>query len=179
MSSSKRLGFGGFDVSAGEAWDDITASVEGGDSPFTIARSERGVGAIQFSPAIYRCGPIPVVTLQELRSMLAEFAERRGLGEPFDSVPFSDSVFGIGSSFRSDDDFVRAWYLSDGRNVMLVTYVSDWADRFDESQNAKRSLEACDSLAVHRTPRGIDRVVEGIRGIRGRGIKGSGSDFNC
>ncbi len=141
-SSSRRLAFNGFGIQAGDEWEDITASLEEPDSPFTVARSERGVGAIQFSPAIYRSGPMPSVSPKDLAAMLSEFGERRRLRDPFDSLPFSGSVFGIGSSFRSGDDFVRAWYLSDGANVMLVTYVCDWCNRFDESRECEEIVRS-------------------------------------
>lgn len=138
MSSLRRLQFGGFCITAGAEWEDITASLQERDPPITVARSKDGVGAIQFSPAIYRSGPVPSPKVEDLRSMLSEFAERRALGEGFDSVPFTGSIFGIGLSFHSADDFVRAWYLSDGKNIMLVTYVCDWCSRLEESQECER-----------------------------------------
>jgi hypothetical protein len=142
MISLKTLEFGSFRMSAADEWEDITASLDDRDAPFTVARSKRGVGAIQFSPAIYRGGPTPSLSPKELGTMLAEFGNRRHLGEPFDNVPFSGSVFGIGSSFRSGNEFVRVWYLSDGQNVMLATYVCDWSKRFDESEDREEIVRS-------------------------------------
>lgn len=139
MSSSNRLEFGAFSIAVGEGWEDITATVNGEDVPFTVARSEHGVGAVQFSPAIYRGGRLPSVQLDDLRSMLTEFGEGRSLNGGFDASQFSGDIFGIGSSFRAADDFVRVWYISDGKNVMLVTYVCDWQQRLSE-------LEECEKI---------------------------------
>jgi hypothetical protein len=134
MTFPKRLEFSGFHITIDDEWEEITDSLDNKDNPITIARSKKGVGVLQISQAIYRSGPKPLSSLEDLKSMLAEFSVQHGLGEPFDSSLFSDTVFGIGSSFHSGEDFIRAWYLSDGKSFILITYVCNWNKRFEESQ---------------------------------------------
>jgi hypothetical protein len=130
------LRFPGFRVTASDEWSDITDTVEAPDAPFTMARID-GVGALQFSPAMYRGGKEPSPGMDDLRSMLAEFAEKRGLGEAFDERSFSGEVYGTGASYHPQADFLRVWYLSDGRNIMFATYFCDWEHRSGEIQESE------------------------------------------
>jgi hypothetical protein len=72
--------FPGFRIEAGGDWRDITHTLHSPGKPFTLAK-EDGVGALQFSPALYRRGPLPCATKEGLLSMTLEFGQCRGLGE--------------------------------------------------------------------------------------------------
>jgi hypothetical protein len=133
MNSSKHLDLGPFGLLAGDEWEDITDSLSDPNAPFTLARPARGVGALQFSPAVHRSGPVPSPSVEDLEALLARFAVRHGFGEQIDIAHFSHTVYGVGASFRSGDDLVRVWYVSDGKNIMLITYICEWSDRLHET----------------------------------------------
>jgi hypothetical protein len=141
--NSRLLDFGVFSMSVEDGWEDITASLEDADAPLTVADPVSGVGALQFSPAIYRSGVVPRVTPQDLCKFLDEFAFNQGLGEPFDRSSYAGEVAIEGASFHADSDLVRVWYISDGKSLILVTYLCDWDDRdreASEQETAVRSI---------------------------------------
>lgn len=144
---ARRIQFPGFSLSAYENWVDITDSLHDDNAPCTVAKPEHGVGALQFSPALYRHGPVPSPSIVDLAAMITEFARSHELAEPFAKSTFSEAVAGAGASYRVGDEFIRVWYLSDGKNIMLVTYVCDWDRRHQEAEEAEgvvRSVEfAC------------------------------------
>lgn len=123
-----RFSLGGITITAPPGWEDVTDSVEGIDKPFTLGRKD-GVGALQFSPALHRCGPKPSPSGAVLRQMARTFAANNCAATPFDEGAF-DGRLALGVvSCRDGDDFIRVWYASDGSSIVLVTYVSAWADR--------------------------------------------------
>lgn len=109
-----------FDLPTG--WLDITDDLPGG-SPSTLAR-QMGAGVIQFSVAVYRSGAQPAVDEHDLRTLLSDFGQRQGLELEAHQLNASqsDAVFGIASG--SDGNTV-IWYVSDGRNVALISYFAD------------------------------------------------------
>lgn len=119
----------GFTALVPDNWRDVTDSLKGEECPFTLAVPDGGVGALQFSPALYRSGPVPSPTTYDLAAMLMEFAEKQRLGQPFESVTFVDGLIGAMAKFHAGDDFIAIWYVSDGENIMLVTYVCDWTSK--------------------------------------------------
>src|SRR5262245_14385368 len=123
-----RLTFPGFEIEAGVDWNDITHTLDSPERPFTVAKQD-GVGALQFSPALYRGGPLPMPTKDDLLSMAIEFGQYRGLGEAFDTDGVEGPLAGAGASYHSEGDFIRVWYVSDKRSIMLATYVCEWACR--------------------------------------------------
>src|SRR5438067_12534775 len=122
------LTFPGFQIEVGGDWGDITDSLDSANSPFTVAKRD-GVGALQFTAALYKSGPLPCPSKDDLLAMAVEFGQKRILGEPFDVKTFDDKLVGAGTSYHSEDDFIRVWYVSDGKNIMFATYVSDWKSR--------------------------------------------------
>jgi hypothetical protein len=124
--------FNGFSVETAPEWEDITHTLEGDSKPFTLARPTNGVGALQFSPAFYRRGPLPSPSPADLLSMAEEFGRSRSLGAPYDAVTEDGALAIAGLSFHGGAEFTRVWFLSDKRNVMLATYVCDWGDQGEE-----------------------------------------------
>lgn len=144
----KDVRFDNFCVTVSGEWEDITASLDDPKAPYTIAKPESGVGALQFTPAVYRGGAIPSPSMEDLEAMLTEFARHRELGQPIEHEEFSSRISRASSTFRSGSDFVRVWYLSDGRNIMLATYVCDWSSRLLEAEECEtiiRSLRFVDA----------------------------------
>jgi hypothetical protein len=125
----KTISFPGISVTVPENWEDITDQVNAPEAPFSIAEPARGVGAVQFSAAIYKSGQLPNPTVDDLGEMLHEFAARHQLGSGFaDSSRCGDTLI-VGKSFRSGDDYYRIWFVSDGRSFVLATYTCDWESR--------------------------------------------------
>ena len=140
--SNRLLRCKGFTISIAKGWDDITATLDDADAPLTVAHPAHGVGALQFSPAIYRSGLDPQVGPQDLSELLDEFASNQGLDDPFDRSAYSGEVIIEGASFHAGDDFIRAWYASDGKNVILCTYVCDWDNRFREVSEREMAVQS-------------------------------------
>jgi hypothetical protein len=118
------LQFTAFTILAPDGWEDVTHSLDIDDPPITLARSD-GVGALQFSIAVYSCGERPDPSPNELLGMVEELGQSRGLGKPEAVLTRSGPLRLAAGSFLSDDDFVRAWYVSDGLSIALVTYVCE------------------------------------------------------
>lgn len=136
------LDFGAFAISVADGWEDITATLDDADAPRTIADPVSGVGALQLSAAMYEGGPMPRVGARDLSALLDEFADGRGLGGPLDRSSHSGGVAIEGASFRSGEDLIRAWYASDGENIMLATYVCKWCHRGREALQAEMAVRS-------------------------------------
>jgi hypothetical protein len=136
------LDLGVFRISMGDGWEDITASLDDTDAPFTFADPISGVGALQLSPALYRDGRLPKIARSDLTEMLNEFADMRELGKPIDRSSDSEGMVIEGARFHSGDDLVRVWYGSDGVNLMLVTYVCEWDHRDRESAQIEMAVRS-------------------------------------
>jgi hypothetical protein len=133
-------------------WKDITDDVDDESAPFTIAK-DSGVGALQFSVAAYRGGKLPAFTLSDLDEMRHEFASDNGFSKPFDETISKNKVMVSGGSYRADEDLVRVWYCSDGRDVALVTYVADWNNRGNESGECDGIVSSLEFLRKAKSPK--------------------------
>lgn len=102
-------------------WVDVSDEMPEGTPP-TLAKPE-GVGALQFSMGRYRSGAHPQVSPNDLDAPLKEFADTRSLGLAADVERGKSASHYVGASFLNGDDLIRAWYLTNGCDVALVTYV--------------------------------------------------------
>jgi len=128
-----------FTIACIEGWYDVTHEVEADDPPLTFTRPD-GVGAFQFSTALYRGGLVPGASAAVLLSMLREFASARGLGEPTDIVTEDSDLRLAAASFHWQDDFVRVWCLSDGSSFAQVTYTCAWGEQAAELPDCEQML---------------------------------------
>ena len=133
-----RLTFDSFEIQVPREWADITNDVEAENPPCTVAHSD-GVGALQFSVALYEAGPIPDPTPADLLDMVKEFGRERRLGKPADVVAEPGPPRRAAGSFAWDEDFLRVWQVSDGRNFAFVTYTC-------AAENAGPELAACERI---------------------------------
>ena len=140
--TTNTIAFPGFVVSVTGEWTDVTGSLDADEPPFTVAAPENGVGALQFSPAIYKCGSLPDVTIGDLNSMLQEYSAKRNFTDCLDHATLTGAVHDVAASVHADDRFVRVWYLSDGRSVLLVTYVCDWGNRKVEKDDREEIVRS-------------------------------------
>jgi hypothetical protein len=116
-----RIAFNAFAVQAPRGWSDISDQVEVDNPPYSLAHRD-GVGALQFSIALYEDGPVPNPSPADLLDMLREFGRDERLGKPTAMVTEKGPPRLAAGSFDLGDDFQRHWYLSDGRNFAFVTY---------------------------------------------------------
>ena len=127
-----------FSLYAPEGWADVTESLGVENAPITLALPN-GVGALQLSISRYVRGEKPNPSLDALVDMLREFATSQGFGAP-DNVSTQLGRISIAAgSFSADGDFVRVWYLSDGLDFAMVTYVCEVGREFSE-------LETCEQI---------------------------------
>jgi hypothetical protein len=116
-----------FSVELSRGWSDITAEVEADNPPPTVARDD-GVGALQFSIALYKSGLRPCGNVEELQELLDDFAESHGWDVRSDATRESSPRGLVAASFRPGDDFVRVWYVSESGNFAFVTYTCAGGD---------------------------------------------------
>jgi hypothetical protein len=133
-----QIQFPTFRLHVPDDWEDITDTVDVNDPPITLARGD-GVGALQFSIALYTDGKQPDPTPEQLLGMVAEFGESRGLGAPGVLATQTVPLRLAAASFKSDGDFLRVWYVSDGLSFALVTYVC-------ESGKESKELATCEQI---------------------------------
>jgi hypothetical protein len=144
-----RVAFDSFAVQVPHGWADITDTVEADNPPYTLARRD-GVGALQFSIALYKSGSIPDPTSAVLLGMVEEFGRKQGLGDPTAVVTEAGRLLFAAGSFAWGDDLLRAWQVSDGRNFAFVTYTcaaEDAGPELAECEQIVRSIAFCPKSA--------------------------------
>jgi len=119
---SQLCAFADVRISLPNGWVDVSDDMPEGTPP-TLAKPE-GVGALQFSVGRYRSGANPQVSPDDLDALLKEFADTRSLGAAADVERGKSASHYVGGSFLHGDDLIRAWYLTNGSDVALVTYVA-------------------------------------------------------
>lgn len=128
-----------FTIKSCEGWHDVTDELEVSDAPWTFAKPD-GIGAFQLSIASYESGRVPNPTPQDLLSLVRDFGNSRQLGSPSD-ILFEDGDLRIAAaSFRFGDDFLRIWYVSDGRSFAKVTYTCAWGKQSAELPDCERMV---------------------------------------
>ncbi len=100
---------------------------------------QHGVGALQFTVALYESGLVPNPTSAALRGMVEEFALKRGLGKPSAVVAEPGPPVLAAGSFVWGGDFLRVWQVSDGRNFAFITYTC-------AAKHAGPELAACERI---------------------------------
>src|SRR5262245_20187206 len=114
----------GFAINCIDGWFDITDDLASG-SPWSLARPH-GYGAFQISVALYQSGANPNPSTENLCAMVCELLSQEGMGPHENVVVENGPLLLAAASCRWGGDFVRAWYVSDGRNFAKITYTSAW-----------------------------------------------------
>lgn len=117
------------------SWCDTTVDMADMGAPITLTRAN-GVGALQFSVALYTDGPRPIADIAGLQMFLDEFASRRSLGPSSASTQEAFPRAFVASSFDWAGNFLRVWYIAEGGNVALITYNCSH-DTFDPTELAE------------------------------------------
>ena len=123
-------------VTLPEGWADMTSELSSGPE-FTLGRPTVGSGALQLSIALFESGVPPMPSSSDLLQMAMDFGTSRKFGPALDEVMVDGSPSLAGVSFHVDADFVRVWYVSDGWNFALVTYICEWNQRHLEEKDAE------------------------------------------
>jgi hypothetical protein len=145
-----RVQFGPLLLDIRPGWADVTADLGSEDNPpWTLARqSDTACGALQFSVALYRRGPVPDPTPGFLAELLRDFAAKSGLGPASDEVVESVPIRLAGATFRDEECMIRGWYVSDGRSFAKITYTvgigNDFASELSDCEQMVRSIRFAD-----------------------------------
>src|SRR5262245_2730344 len=123
VSQNARVDLAALSVELRPGWEAITDTLEDEPRPWTLARPDGG-GALQFSTARYKGGPVPNPSLSDLLEMVRDFGGERGLDAPTDLRTEEGAIRSAAGSYHWQGSFLRIWYLSDGASFIFVTYLS-------------------------------------------------------
>ena len=124
VMNTKRVLFAGLSILLPDDWQDVTDDLPTG-SPFTLGKiGNDALGALQFSVAKYKRGPLPSFTKEKLELMIMDFFRAQSLGEPHVITTSSNKIILAKGDFQSEAKYSRIWYVSDRQNIVLVTYTS-------------------------------------------------------
>ena len=114
--------FAGLTLNIPRQWRDITADLPSG-SVSTLA-CESGIGVIQFSVAKYEQGTKPRVTPKDLNDLFDAFCKSHSITciEPM-ILDMNNDLY-VGGVSNSVQEVIAVWYLSNGLDLVLVTYTS-------------------------------------------------------
>jgi hypothetical protein len=114
--------FAGLRFEIPEDWMDISADLAPGSPPTLAPRA--GVGVLQVSIAEYQGGSRPYVKESDLNALFRRFCEMHSLTGIQPSTLPAGSRLGVGGISNTDRETIAIWYLSNGTDVVLVTYTS-------------------------------------------------------
>ncbi len=140
-----KVHFAGLSITLPQGWVDVTHDIPGLPPP-TLAK-EGGTGALQFSVGRYQSGAEPHIDMQALQNLMHEFAGSRRLGRVENMRELRGNLLSVSSDFVSDQEFIRVWYLTNSRDVALVTYIAlvekleEVASELEDAETIVGSLE--------------------------------------
>ncbi|MBI5760374.1 MAG: hypothetical protein HZA46_17805 [Planctomycetales bacterium] len=149
--------FKSFAVDVPGGWEDISGTVDAPEPPFTVACSDTGVGALQFSVALFNGGEIPDPSSLDLLEMVKRFGTAKGFEEPRDVVAESCDFRLAAGSFSRGCLFLRVWQLSDGKNFAFVTYNCESGEEGKELADCERIVR---SIRFARTDSDDDLALQ-------------------
>lgn len=138
-----RVSFAGVSLCLPPGWYDITDDLEA-ETPPTLARGADGFGALQFTTARYRSGANPSLGTEDLDSLLDSLVSVEPLTSLCKRSVVVGRMGGITQDFSHGQDFVRIYYLTDGNNVVMVTYRCELSDL----ASASRELSQADAIVA-------------------------------
>lgn len=134
----------GVSVDAPATWADITGELEQ-PMPFTLRDTARDLGALQFSVATYKSGPVPDPSPAALLQMARELAMAAQLTALDDARAVQEGGLRIGALGCCDgSNYIHIWYVSDGRNIAKITYTCG---------SGEQSMQMAECEAIIRTLR--------------------------
>ncbi|HEY6560417.1 MAG TPA: SpvB/TcaC N-terminal domain-containing protein [Polyangiaceae bacterium] len=134
--------FAGVRLKVAPGWCDITQDLPE-DSPPTLAGPE-SIGVLQISTAKYEAGRVPNIRTSDLREMLNEFAAAHALGAPSNVHERFEGI--VSGDFRNEEEWLRVWYVSNGRDVVFVTYTSQQPSDVRTAEELAEAERMVDSI---------------------------------
>lgn len=138
-----RVEFNGLRFNLPQGWADITDDLPPGTTP-TLARSS-GVGVIQVTIAQYRSGERPNVTIKDLRALLDAFCRRNEM-HCDTMVDREGRVSSVCATAMVRDELISATYLTNGKDVVLVTYVCSEPESGELAEDLSGMSEIVNSI---------------------------------
>jgi hypothetical protein len=121
-----QIAFDRFSLDVPPGWEDVTESAVA--ESITLAR-DNGVGKLRFSQPAGADQPRTEMTPQYLLERITSFGNERGLPAPQDVALESGPLRIAAASFSKEDEFLRAWQISDGSDLALATYACKLSDK--------------------------------------------------
>lgn len=123
---STRYCFANVDLSIPHGWVDYSDNLPDG-SPPTLSRGVQALGALQFTTGRYVSGAKPRFDRLVLQLLLRDFEQSHKfpMAQSLDEfVNPNSSTFGVFADYQLPEQFTRVWYVSDGDDIVLATYVT-------------------------------------------------------
>jgi hypothetical protein len=134
-----RVGFAGLELFVPNEWKDITDTLPEG-SPPTLAR-ETGIGAVQFSVR-HQVAGVPInITDSELSDLFNALCKAHSIEMVLSKLK-ALTPYCLGGTARTLDKVTGIWYLSNGRDIALITYTSL------EPYNSDTTRELADAIKM-------------------------------
>lgn len=117
-------------------WSDCSADNDG--APTYIRELSDEAGPLQVSWAEYTSGEIPDPSTDDLIQMSRELGQSQGFGGLIESSGGTCDFGRLGTAvFRSSDQRVQIWHLSNGRDFITVTHIGPRHPDSDELREAQ------------------------------------------
>jgi len=139
MNTSKNL-----NVKLPKGWSDYTHEYKNGLRTF-LRHDSKESGVIQISVVSYKNGEIPNPSCKDLVELAKKTGENIPAGDVIETLS-GNCTFGIyGTAIFKSEEFHRTqvWYLSDGYNFILATYIctaTPEAEEISEAQDIINSI---------------------------------------
>ena len=128
----------------------------GADAPYTFTwRDDRAVGALQFSLGRYKSGKVPNPSRSDLEQMAFAFGADHNWPRPISqgSGACTFGQFGLAVFQSVDFSRIQLWFLSNGRDFIMVTHTCEGNPLQDEIEAANQIvLNATLSTATPKRP---------------------------
>jgi hypothetical protein len=128
----RTISFYGGVVQAPDGWADITQELDPG-MPTTLVQLPDELGSLQFSVALYTSGERPNFSAPVMTEMIRDLIQKRTNQQAVEVRVVRSAERVVVSADCKDNDFNRLWYLSDGLNLALITYVCDLGEESELS----------------------------------------------
>lgn len=141
---NKKTTFCGLTATLPDGWLDVTSDLPDG-APTTLARA-RGVGALQFTVAKYHAGTSPNIAERDLQRLLDDFAKSRNLGSSLGARHGLGLHPYVCDDFQLENERVRVYYLTNGKDLALITYVSQTPNSSETTEELTETMHIVESI---------------------------------
>ncbi|MBZ9659695.1 hypothetical protein LB523_11635 [Mesorhizobium sp. ESP-6-4] len=133
-----RIQFYGITLDLPDEWEDITDDLPNKGPP-TLAKTS-GVGALQFTIARYSGGEKPNADFDVLRSFMIQFCQNNHIAADHISTQKFGNIMCAGVLSTTIDKILSVWYLSNGNDFALATYLALESDLVSKELEEARAI---------------------------------------